>query len=444
VAVELARCAPQRCLAVVLDGLPPFPTPSPGVEPFVPTLDGAHVARQWGRRRLELTFTADGAPREVDLAAELPLGLHEAVLDELDAGDRYRRSLLAAAAHDPGPALSAIAVAAMRPSVPFVRPVEVGSDPARRRARIVELVAGLATGGAPPPASVPTPGPRLASAFATTQWGQVAVRHGAPDGSDARPLVMLHASPLAGELLLPLAEAVLATRPVIVVDTLGNGDSDKPDTAAHPQFRAPRVDDYAQVVLAALDDLGVGEYDVHGAHSGAVIAMEVSIAAPERVRRLVLDGIPLFTPADVDELFGEYTIDLTPRADGSHLLAAWWNTADVLTWFPWFRRDPAHRRGLPRPDPWQLHRRFVQMARSGASYPLSHHAVAVHPVRDRLPLVAVPTLLARSPGDPLGTVTAACAALVPDATVLPFTDDPATNAATLEAWLSHGRRTRAG
>ena len=153
----------------------------------------------------------------------------------------------------------------------------------------------------------------------------------------------VNSSPGSGEALLPRARALARLRPVVVLDTLGNGDSDKPDVGRHPQFRAPQIADYARTVLAALDDLGLGQVDVYGTHTGALIALEAALHDERRVRAVLLDGISLFTAAEVESAMSLQFLDLTPRWDGTQLLAAWSLVRDSRFWYPWYLRDAAHR-----------------------------------------------------------------------------------------------------
>ena len=71
---------------------------------------------------------------------------------------------------------------------------------------------------------------------------------------------------------------------LIAVDVLGHGAADQPhDMTAYsmPQF--------GQDVIAVLDHLELGEAVVGGTSLGANISLEVAVAAPERVRALLIE-----------------------------------------------------------------------------------------------------------------------------------------------------------
>ena len=102
-------------------------------------------------------------------------------------------------------------------------------------------------------------------AFVTLTEGQLHLRRldpAMPGDQTKIPLLMLHASPSSSWSLQGIMTALHGAgsrAPLIAPDTLGNGDSDKPDRDRHPQFAHPSIADYAPVVLEAVDDLGIGE-----------------------------------------------------------------------------------------------------------------------------------------------------------------------------------------
>jgi len=68
----------------------------------------------------------------------------------------------------------------------------------------------------------------------------------------------------------------------------------------------------------------VGPFDVLGIHVGAVEALEIAHLAPAKVRRLVMMGVPLFTPEEQQRQMEKYSEQpLKPATEGGHVLAAW-------------------------------------------------------------------------------------------------------------------------
>lgn len=71
---------------------------------------------------------------------------------------------------------------------------------------------------------------------------------------------------------------------VILLDLLGHGRSARPGHAS-----LHRMDLYARQVLALLDELDLDSAVIGGVSLGADVALQVAVAAPERVRALILE-----------------------------------------------------------------------------------------------------------------------------------------------------------
>ncbi len=462
VAVELALRDPGRHPLLVLDDVPLLAADDRAawareLGAAIPARgDGSHLLQHWYRSRQAYVhgpWFATASPLDLDLTGPDVLeAIHATVLDRLDAGGDTRGER-AALEHDTVAALRATTVTVVAPTPSYAalgaprdaRPDVVttpcSAELADRRAAVVAALRAWSDGPRPRHVSPEVARGRWTVQLPETPWGQVAARRFRPahDAPDAVPLVLLHASPLSGESLLPLARELATTREVVVLDTLGNGDSDKPDPVRHPAFRVPEIADLARVALAAVAALGIDRYDVFGTHTGAMIGLEMGIAAPGRVASLVLDGLPLLEPSQREALGEDFHIDLTPRWDGGHLVAAWSNVVDVLTWYPWNRRDPQHRRSLTLPPTDVLDRRAVQMLKSGTSYVVSSAAVTRHATVTRLPLLAVPTAFCRTPGDPMATYADACQVAVDGSEVIERLGEPGPDAQRIADWLE--RRT---
>jgi pimeloyl-ACP methyl ester carboxylesterase len=100
------------------------------------------------------------------------------------------------------------------------------------------------------------------------------------DRGSGPPLLLLHGWGATKELMLPVAERLPARR-AVVPDLPGFGGTGAPPAAWGP-------DEYATWVLALLDRLGVATADVVGHSFGGRIAIALTAAHPQRVRRLVL------------------------------------------------------------------------------------------------------------------------------------------------------------
>ena len=105
--------------------------------------------------------------------------------------------------------------------------------------------------------------------------------HGAREGI---PLLLLHGILLDAavnrDLAPPLVEAGFR---VILLDLLGHGRSDRAEAAEL------RTDFFAEQALGCLDHLGVDRAIVGGVSLGAIVALQVAVNAPARVRALLLE-----------------------------------------------------------------------------------------------------------------------------------------------------------
>jgi len=265
--------------------------------------------------------------------------------------------------------------------------------------------------------------------FADVPGGQVHYREVLPNASSERtPLVMLHASPGSSKQIAPLVSLLGLTRPVYAPDTPGNGDT---TPLAQEQ---PEIADLAHATIRFLDAIGLDRVDLYGSHTGASIAAELSIIAPGRVRRLVLDGMGLYAPEDRDAMLRTYAPEIVPDHQGLHLHWAFMFCRDQSVFWPWYAKDAANRRPTGLPDPGTLHDFTVEVLKAIGTYHRSYRAAFRYPKRERLALVRVPTLAVTAEDDMLRPFLDEVAALVPGATriALPPGETPEGRQALVE------------
>ncbi len=136
--------------------------------------------------------------------------------------------------------------------------------------------------------------PTVRRGYVDGRYGQIHYRHAAAPGATARPLVLLHQNPASSLEYEPLIVAMATDRHVVAFDTPGYGMSDDPPAALS-------MADYAACFVEAAVQLGVmGDTgcDVFGVHTGALLAIEFALAAPDAVRHVVCSGIPMRSAAE--------------------------------------------------------------------------------------------------------------------------------------------------
>ena len=248
----------------------------------------------------------------------------------------------------------------------------------------------------------------LRRGFVDVGPAQVHYRHGG-DAAHGVPLVMLHASPGSSRQLVDLASLLAVDRRVLAPDTAGNGDSDPLD------MPTPAIGDLAAHALAALDKLIDGPFDLYGSHTGASIAMEIALAAPARVRRLVIDGMGLYAADEQSDVLRQYAREIVPDLEGTHLMKVWHFCRDQYLFWPYYNRTEAGRLPNGLSDAETFHDFVVEVMKAMRTYHRSYRAAFRHPKRDRLVLLRLPVLVMTSPSDMLDGYANEVASLVPGA-----------------------------
>jgi haloalkane dehalogenase len=102
----------------------------------------------------------------------------------------------------------------------------------------------------------------------------------------------------------------------IAVDLPGFGMSDGPDDP-------PSAEQYATIVPALLDHLGLEKAIVCGHHTGASVAVACAHQFPDRVSKLVVHGTPFFTAEERTERVSRPHMPMKIERDGSHFKTLW-------------------------------------------------------------------------------------------------------------------------
>lgn len=242
----------------------------------------------------------------------------------------------------------------------------------------------------------------LRRAFADLAHGQMHYRHAGTGtfAGVADVLLVLHPSPVSSRQMVRMVDGLSALGRVIAPDTAGCGDSD-PLPGDNPS-----VADYAAALRDLIHALGLGRVLVYGMHTGAAIAAELAILAPDRVAGVVVDGLSDFDGAALDDVLAHYAPRFEADLDGASLTHMFQFCRDQFLFFPWYARNAKARRdtGLPPAD--DLYGWVDDVLKSRGSYASAYHAAFRWRGRDRLPLVQCPMVVTCGANDPLFDATA--------------------------------------
>ena len=227
--------------------------------------------------------------------------------------------------------------------------------------------------------------------FVDLPHGQIHYR----EAGSGEPILALHASPGSSRQLLGLVRDLAGSARVIAPDTAGNGDSEALFD------REPVIPELAEAVLRFMDAMGLEKVRLYGSHTGAAIAAELAILAPERISHVVLDGVSWLTPEELEDILANYAFPFVPDQNGSYLTRLFQFCRDQYLFYPWYRRTRSARRDGGMGSAEDLHAWALEVMKASETYHLNYRAAFKWDGRARLPLLTVPALLAAAETDPL-------------------------------------------
>jgi pimeloyl-ACP methyl ester carboxylesterase len=193
------------------------------------------------------------------------------------------------------------------------------------------------------------------------------------------PVLLLHQTPRSWDEYRDVLPLLGERFRAIAMDTIGFGDSSK------PPLGDDSIERWAEIAASLLDALGIERAALVGHHTGAVLAVELAAAVPERVAAAVLSSAPLVDAGYRAAHSGRAVVDeVEPQPDGSHLSELW------------RLRQPFYPEG----DVDLLERFVVDALKAGPRAAEGHRVVARYEMERRLALVRCPVLLVAATDDP--------------------------------------------
>lgn len=162
--------------------------------------------------------------------------------------------------------------------------------------------------------------PAVQRGYVDGPQGQI---HYCDSGGEGPALLLFHQAPLSMrqfDRVYPiLAGAGLR---VVGADLPGLGMSDVAGSDGNP----PSIEDYAGIAPCLMDALGIDAAHLCGHHTGAMVAVEVSLRWPQRVRSLMLSGPAPLTAEEQQEFLDTLVAQeraYEPEPGAAHLLRQW-------------------------------------------------------------------------------------------------------------------------
>ncbi len=128
----------------------------------------------------------------------------------------------------------------------------------------------------------------LRKMYVDCRFGQLHLHTSFPSSGgfdELTPLLCATPPTLTGRSFRPVLRDLGRDRSVYAPDMPGSGESDAPESS-------PVVADHAAAFVDLIDSLRLKQVDVIGYQAGSLAAIELALAKPEQVRRLILIGVP--------------------------------------------------------------------------------------------------------------------------------------------------------
>lgn len=412
IALQFAVDFPERAAVTILDGLAlPVELPDEDhlaryLQPFQPTAEGDYIVRQWAKlldvHRYLPWFSLQADSR---MAVALPddRALHEFATDVFmapDQGTAAHAAALRYAALPVIPRLRSPTVFMCRQGdvlyghldrLPLAMPngcrvARVPDAPGAWRNQMLAALRDLPPGGGAWQPAVPV--------TASVHWqrhryvdqlhGQVRVGLRGSSSSEV-PVLLLHDLPGAPCQMDAIAAELATDRLVITPELPGLGESDP--------LPSPSLGAYVSALDDMLEALACGRVDIVAEGLGTAFACALAANRPRRVRRLVVDGVPMVRSRERKRFVRSYCPPMAPDRAGTHLLRFWEQLRSAQMSWPWFERLPgAARVHTPELDARAMHAALVDAMKQPDNYGDAARAALDASMRDIVRGIEQPAL----------------------------------------------------
>jgi len=240
--------------------------------------------------------------------------------------------------------------------------------------------------------------PEIERHYATvaTSWGDRQIHYRRCGTGPA--VLLLHQSPQSSAEYEELIFAWSDRFTVLAPDYPGFGAS---DPLGDNGELVVSLDDFATVLIAWMDEIGVASAAAYGFHTGAGMAVAMADASPSHITAVYANGYVILNEQEAEGILSGYLPPFEPAWDGSHLLWLWTRNRDQLIFFPWFDRRAEARIHRDIPPPEELHKWAIELLRAGDHYRVGYRAAFLYPGDEPLRRLQVPAIITATETDVL-------------------------------------------
>lgn len=219
----------------------------------------------------------------------------------------------------------------------------------------------------------------ISKAYVDTRDGQIHYRY--CEGGQGYPILFFHMTASSSASFENLMTHLEGFYPLYAFDLPHYGQSFVPT-------EEPSYDYIADVLMEAIDKLGIDKFHCFGHHGGTNVSAQLAAKYPDRVASIMLAGVTYPTMAESAENL-KYVYDNPPDIRGTHVMSAWTRVIKDCE-----ASAPIEPNEKWYPVPAEVyHRELIDTLTAGEKWHYGYRAVFKHNMPEVLAKVACPILL---------------------------------------------------
>lgn len=201
------------------------------------------------------------------------------------------------------------------------------------------------------------------------------------------PIILLHASPRSGKMLEKFGNMLSIHFNVVIPDLPGYGNSE-----SIPQ-KVNSMNDVVPYLKDFISATNLIRPHLYGTATGAQLAIAFALKFPEEIKNIYLDNPAHFSEDEYLLISEKYFVDLSPEADGIHLLKLWNHVRESMMFFPWYDHSPENQFSNIEPSPLIIEDLVRDYLVAGVRYDELYRAAFQHEKVEKIQQLRVPTTI---------------------------------------------------